>query len=168
MFIVDQHAAHERVLFDSFMLQNSCDDIVAQELLVPYVFETSAKETGYLLDNLDNFKKCGFGVEQFGANAFKITAIPNVFWGMQLDKFVKNILNSINYFDMSTSVLTADVLAKKACKAAFKAGDKLNKVDIMSLISILDTNNNLKCPHGRPLVVIYTKTDFEKWFKRII
>lgn len=168
LFIIDQHAAHERILYDIYTEQYNKNEIVTQPLLVPYVFETTDAETNYIRQNMNNLGDGGFEVEEFGHNTFKLNAIPTAFTGLSVDKFVKEVLTNIRYFDMSTSELTRDMLARRACKAAIKAGNVLDRADVYALLQQLDEKENLKCPHGRPIVVVYSIVEFEKWFKRIV
>ncbi|HRX14134.1 MAG TPA: DNA mismatch repair endonuclease MutL [Eubacteriales bacterium] len=168
LFIIDQHAAHERILYDIYLKQCATNTIAKQPLIAPYIFHVTDGENGYIQQNITNLSNGGFEIEEFGHNTYKLSVIPAAFLGMSLEKFVKEVLTNIRYFDMSTSKLTADLLARRACKAAVKAGDVLDRADVYSLLAELDHMENLKCPHGRPIVVVYSIVEFEKWFKRIV
>jgi len=168
LFIIDQHAAHERILYDIYLHQCETHTIAKQPLIAPYVFHVTDGENEYIQQNINNLANGGFEIEEFGHNTYKLSVIPAAFLGMSLEKFVKEVLTNIRYFDMSTSKLTADLLARRACKAAVKAGDVLDRADVYSLLAELDHMENLKCPHGRPIVVVYSIVEFEKWFKRIV
>lgn len=168
LFIIDQHAAHERILYDIYLKQYETNTIAKQPLIAPYIFHVTDGENEYIQQNISNLANGGFEIEEFGHNTYKLSVIPAAFLGMSLEKFVKEVLTNIRYFDMSTSKLTADLLARRACKAAVKAGDVLDRADVYSLLAELDHMENLKCPHGRPIVVVYSIVEFEKWFKRIV
>lgn len=168
LFIIDQHAAHERILYDIYLRQCETNTVAKQPLIAPYIFHVTDGENEYIQQNINNLANGGFEIEEFGHNTYKLSVIPAAFLGMSLEKFVKEVLTNIRYFDMSTSKLTADLLARRACKAAVKAGDVLDRADVYSLLTELDHMENLKCPHGRPIVVVYSIVEFEKWFKRIV
>ncbi|HPG91975.1 MAG TPA: DNA mismatch repair endonuclease MutL [Clostridia bacterium] len=168
LFIIDQHAAHERILYDIYIKQYQTKSIPTQQLLAPYVFHVTDGENEYIQQNIENLTCGGFAIEEFGHNTYKLSVIPSAFVGMNLDCFVKEVLTNIRYFDMSTSKLNSDLLARRACKAAVKAGDVLDRADVYALLTELDHMDNLKCPHGRPIVVVYSIVEFEKWFKRIV
>ena len=108
-------------------------------------------------------------ISEFGKNAFKISAVPTFLSNMNLQNFFNEILNDADEFkQITTNDLLTERLAQKACKSAIKSGDKLSDLEIKTLREVLRNNLGLKCPHGRPVAVKITRTEIDKWFKRII
>ncbi|MEG2158857.1 MAG: DNA mismatch repair protein MutL, partial [Clostridia bacterium] len=164
ILILDQHAAHERILYDKFLTINS----PMQELLVPFVFNVADYEREFIEDNIPQIIASGFEIEAFGDNSYKINAVSVLFSNIALDKFVKGLLGSINEFKFDSDKLKRERIARLACHNAVRAGDKLNENQIRYILEQLQTNGNFNCPHGRPIVVVKSKTEIEKWFKRIV
>lgn len=168
VFFIDQHAAHERLLFDKFTKSYEEKKIISQTLLVPYTFMTNPLETNLVLDNLDTFKDLGFELDEFGANTFKVSSIPSLLQNINLKEYFEDALKDLNKVS-KTNQNTKHYLASKACKAAVKAGMDLNKLEIDELMQkIIDNKTTLLCPHGRPIAVKFNRTDIDKWFKRIL
>jgi DNA mismatch repair protein MutL len=118
---------------------------------------------------MNALQSLGFEITEFGRNAFKISAIPTFLPDINLQRFFDGILQSLDDFkEITANDLMMEKLAQKACKSAIKSGDKLNASDIEILVSKLKENLGLKCPHGRPVVVKITRTEIDKWFKRIV
>lgn len=170
IYYIDQHAGHERLLYDKFIKDYENKAITVQDLLVPYVFDLNNQEYNYIMQNADELAKFGFTFEEFGKDSVKITTVPNTLIDINMDSFVKEILSDIgNKLVMNKPSALNDYLAKSACKAAVKANDKLSDSEIDILLNQLFKENQvLLCPHGRPIVVEIKKTDIEKWFKRIV
>lgn len=165
-YLIDQHAAHERLLFDRF--RNSVVNNSVQPLLVPYILTLSPQEESVFEDLLGDLKKLNFEIEPFGAGSYKVSGIPLVLTGFDIDGFFREVTQDIKVFrNLTDFSAVRDKLAQKACKAAVKAGDELSLNEIRSLLSFMK-RSTLRCPHGRPIVVKFTKTDVEKWFKRIV
>ena len=170
LYVIDQHAAHERILFDDLVTQVNKQTIAKQDLLVPFVKTYSDADYRIINEVLDDFQLLGFDIDEPKKNTIRICSIPYVLNGIDIDKFVDsflkenenvNVKNDIDYINKS--------LATAACRAAVKAGDKLNEQEINNILySILKNNTPLRCPHGRPIVVCITKPEIEKWFKRIV
>ncbi len=169
VYFADQHAAHERILFDKLNLAVKNAKIDMQALLLPYVINTNSLEYDFLLSKLDVLNLMGIEISEFGRNAFKVSAIPTFLVEMNLKTFFDDILSDINELKTFTvNELLVEKLAKKACKSAIKSGDKLSKSEIEVLLDKLKENIGLKCPHGRPVVIKITRTEIDKWFKRIV
>ena len=168
LYIMDQHAAHERLLFDELInnINNQNNDV--QDLLVPYVFNVNHLENNKINEISNELNNLGFGISEFGNLTYKISTIPFLLSEINLKDFVSEILND-NTKDIKTTDLLRNRLASTACKAAIKAGDTLNNNEIISLINQLNKNNTeLLCPHGRPIVTKINKKEIDKWFKRVI
>ena len=170
VYIVDQHAAHERLLYDKYVKQVREKGISYQSLLLPYTLTVNHTEEQFILDNLDLLKQLGFEIDLFGAQKFKITTIPSTLPDLNISNFFENFLSNVNSFVKMNSIdLILDNLAETACKHAVKGGDDLNKEELIKLISdFSDGSITLQCPHGRPFLVKLTRKDFDKWFKRTV
>ena len=169
LYLIDQHAAHERLLFDKFNNSISSGDIVTQPLLIPFVLNVSNDEFEFVLQNSIMLNNMGIEIEEFGRNSFKISSVPAFFADMNLQKFFDDILSDIDSLkDLSINDLLKEKIAQKACKAAIKSGDKLSDFELETLFGLLKDNLGLKCPHGRPIAVKITRMEIDKWFKRIV
>ncbi len=168
MYFIDQHAVHERLLFDKFTQSYEDKKVISQNLLVPYTFNTNSLETNLILENLSIFTNLGFEIEEFGTDTFKITSIPTLLQDINLKEYVEDLLKNLNKIS-KTNQNTRHYLATKACKAAVKAGNDLSKLEIDELLAkVLEAKTTLLCPHGRPICVKFTRADIDKWFKRIL
>lgn len=165
VIFVDQHAAHERILFNKFMERKSQN---MQSLLIPYVFAVKEDEALFIEDNLQNILSAGIEIEPFGHNTYRITAVSTLLADTKMDDFVQFLLSSIDEFKVDDRALIVEVIAKKACKAAVKAGYTLNEYEIKYILKEIYDNKILQCPHGRPITTVFTKTQLEKMFKRIV
>lgn len=170
LYFIDQHAAHERLLFDKFVSQIKNDEVSSQPLLLPYTIEVNYQEEGFINDKLDMLRSLGFEIEPFGNLSFKISAIPSILPELNVQNFFNNFLANLNnYAQMKSIDLIRDDLAEKACKHAVKGGDDLNKEELIKLVrGVGDGNVTMQCPHGRPFVVKFSRKDIDKWFRRIV
>ncbi len=169
LYLADQHAAHERILFDKLndSLKKSC--IVTQPLLLPYVLNVSNDEYDFLSSNINSLKSMGIELNEFGRNAFKVSTVPSFLTEMNLQRFFDDVLaDLVSLKSISINSVLVEKLAQKACKAAIKSGDKLSQPEIDVLMQKLKENIGLKCPHGRPVAIKINRTEIDKWFKRII
>lgn len=165
LIFVDQHAAHERILFEKYMLRKRD---TFQPALVPYVFSVREDEAEFIVNNLQLIKNAGLVVEQFGDKTFRITEVLTILADIKMSDFVNFLLEQIDNFKLDESTLIVEKLAREACKAAVKAGSMLSEEEIRYILKNVADNKLLQCPHGRPLYHIMTKKDFEKIFKRIV
>ncbi len=166
LVMIDQHAAHERILYDKYMA--SCADLPMQPMLVPFVVTVSPQEFAFIEDNLDTIAKAGFELQPFGSNTFRVVAVASIFVDCKFDKLFKNILQSVDLDYMDSNKLLSERIAMIACKHAVKAGDKLSDLQIKTILEQLYENRHLQCPHGRPISVEMTQKEIEKMFKRIV
>jgi len=167
LFFVDQHAAHEMLLYKKFTEDYQQQKNIKQQLLLPYVFNVNQAEREFISKNLQKISQCGFEIEEFGESAFKISEVPLIFANINFEKFTNSFLHDLSAIDIDIKYIS-DRLAKAACKAAIKAGDKISNDDISYLKKMLDDEDTLRCPHGRPVVIKVSKYEIEKWFKRVI
>ena len=169
LYIIDQHAAHERQLFDKFMVEVKDNEVSVQQLLIPYVFEVNLKEKEFIDANLETLKEFGIDISEFGQNTFKVFAVPTMLSQINLKEFFSAVLEDVGGTMKRTTEFVKDKIARTACRAAVKAGDKLSNDEINVLFNNFKENNNvLLCPHGRPIMLKFSKTEIEKWFKRIV
>lgn len=170
LLLIDQHAGHERLLFDKFNLELKNKQVAVQPLMVPFVLDTNYNESNFILENIDALTDIGFEIDTFGDNSFKVSSVPLLFDNINLSEFFDTILSDIdNKLILSKNNSIKEYLAKKACKSAVKGNDKLTNNEISILINELSKPDQvLLCPHGRPIVVEVDRKEIEKWFKRIV
>lgn len=166
VYFIDQHAAHERTLFDKLCSQAENQQVLKQPLLIDYEVKATHKEMERLENALKSLSLLGFEIEQNDC-VFKVKAVPLVLSSISLGKFFEDVLADESIWVKSTSEVLKNRLAQYACKHAIKAGDVVNKETIAYILEQM-RKGVLLCPHGRPIVVEMTKRDFEKMFKRIV
>ena len=166
--IIDQHAAHERFLFDNYMDEIEKQEIALQDLLLPYTIIADNDKANFLDANIDELNKLGFRMETFGNNYYKVETVPMILSDIDLDYFFDTIYANKAYLTNTDGQLK-EKIAMRACKSAIKAGMTLSDKEIDSLIEMVkNTKSPLLCPHGRPYCLKILKSDIEKWFKRIV
>lgn len=168
MFLIDQHAAHERLLYDKLLEKVKSRKVMKQQLLIPYCITVNAQEFDMLYDMMDYINEIGFDIGYQDENSFKIYAVPEDFEGMDVGKFIYEILTDEKFKAEKIPTVIREKLMQKACKSAIKAGELLSYSEIDALMGQLKSNLGLKCPHGRPIAIKITRTEIDKWFKRII
>lgn len=169
IYFVDQHAAHERILFDKFMDQIKSGTIDVQPLLIPYIENVNQEEYTFLLDNIKAFDALGIEISDFGKNSIKISTLPTCFIDMNVKGFLFDVLSDLRGLkSLSIDDILREKIAQKACKAAIKSGDSVSDDEVVIVADAIKKNMGLKCPHGRPVVVKITRTEIDKWFKRIV
>ena len=169
VYLIDQHATHERLIYDQLISQIEKKNIAVQPLLTPQIIELSSKESEIIENLLEDIRKIGFDIEEFGDNTFKINSVPIVFPAFNGVKFINSLLEE-KYTLKSINLKDAlhNEIAKKACKSAIKAGQKLKDIEIQDLITKIEENKPIQCPHGRPTIIKFSKKDIDKLFKRIV
>lgn len=167
--VVDQHAAHERLLFDRYCAQFDRGEVIRQPLIVPYVETLSAQEMETLLEHRALLETLGFTIEEFGPLTIMVRSVPMILGEAQMDKFLHETLAFLQKrTDVKTSSLKHLQIATIACKAAIKAGDVLTPAEIDELMSLIAEHQGaLTCPHGRPIYFEMSKYEVEKRFKRV-
>ena len=170
MFLLDQHAGHERILFDRLNNQLKDKSVEVQRLLIPYVFNVNVEEEQFIETIAPNLDELGFVVEPFGNKTFRVLSVPYMLEGINLKEFFDDILSDIKSLQtLNMKDILKDSLASRACKSAVKAGDRLSESEIKKLIYMFgEGGNKLLCPHGRPVLIKVSKKEIEKWFKRIV
>lgn len=165
-YFIDQHAAHERTLYDKLCKQVENSEVLKQPLLFPFELKTTEKERIKLIETVPVLEKLGFNLKE-SKLGFEISAVPLILSGIDLSKFFESVLADESIFDKSTSQIMKERLSQYACKHAIKAGDHISNDEIAYLIDAM-RKGVLLCPHGRPIVLELEKRDFEKMFKRVI
>lgn len=169
VFLVDQHAAHERLNYDKLCSRLQTMSNISQSLALPIVINVNNEEDTFLQDNLHVFEQIGFKIEEYGKCCYRVFEIPFVLSGKDINEYFQDVFKNLNSFVNKPLDFIKDDLCQKACKSSVKAGNKLTNEEIKILIDSLDDGKStLLCPHGRPIIVKLTRTDIEKWFKRIV
>ena len=169
VYVIDQHAAHERVLYDK--LSASLSSEFSQSLLIPYKLRLSCAEEEYFDKIVPALNDMGFAIEK-KPGSYLVYAVPEPVVRMNIEKFVAALFeNMLDDGELKLTDLLKDVVCRDACRAAIKGGEHLTRRQIEYVLSnLIDEEGNLpqKCPHGRPAVVALTKRDFEKMFMRVV
>ena len=169
LYMIDQHAAHERLLYDKYVESIDNNTLSVQDLLLPYVFEVSHSEYDMIENSIEELLRAGFIISPFGGNSFSLSGVPSMCYDINLKEFVSLLLEKINENKIKKSEFVKEAVAQSACKAAVKGKEDLTAVEIDSLISAMSKNGGvLLCPHGRPTVIQIKRSEIEKWFKRIV
>lgn len=169
VYIIDQHAAHERLIFNRLKEEMEARTVVRQPMLVPYVLNLNREEFDFLSENAKTLEDIGFEIEEFGANCFKVSAVPLDLQDIDIGGFFTEVLREVGTLrGIRLSEILRDKLAMAACKHAVKGGMSLSDTEKDKLFEMLHGDMGLKCPHGRPIAVKLTKTEIEKMFKRIV
>ena len=168
MYLLDQHAAHEKVLYEEYMKKFKNHKIDMQMLLDPIVMEFSNVDMMKIENNMDLFLNFGFEIELFGNNHIMVRVVPTIFGTPESEKFILQIIDNME--DLSSSYdLKGDKFASMACRAAIKANDKIHIIEMKKLLLQMEKcENPFTCPHGRPTIVEISKKEIEKMFKRIM
>lgn len=170
MYVMDQHAAHERVLFERFMKNYHSRKISSQYLSPPVIISLTMEEERLLNTYMDAFEKLGFEIEPFGGRDFAIRAVPYDLGTIDSGDLFRSLLNNL---EVSTSVEDLEIyvhrVATEACKAAVKGGGELSVEEAQSLVTqLFACEDPYHCPHGRPTIFSISRKDLEKKFKRIV
>lgn len=170
MYIIDQHAAHEKVLYEEFINRYSNRLVTTQLLNPPVIIELTGKEEEVLKENMNYFTEYGFELEDFGDNSYAIRGIPADFTNANTKELMLEILDSMSDDSFKkTPDSIKDKIATMACKAAVKGNNRISYKEAQELINkLMDLDNPYNCPHGRPTMITMTQNELEKKFKRII
>ena len=171
LYIIDQHAAHERVLYERTLRGLKTRDFTSQYLSPPMILNLSMQEAQVLKEHMDIFTKIGFEIETFGGDSYAIRAVPdNLFSIAKKELFLEMLDGLVDGINSSIAPdLIAEKIASMSCKAAVKGNSKLSAAEVEVLIGeLLKLDNPYHCPHGRPTIIAMTKREVEKKFKRIV
>lgn len=169
-YIIDQHAAHEKVLYERFLKAFAKKEILSQMISPPSLISLNLQESNLLKANLEIFREFGFEISEFGGKEYSIHAVPANIYGVSVQEFFIQILDSLEQEHVSkTPDILAERIATAACKAAVKGNNRLSVKEADALIDeLLNLENPYNCPHGRPTIISMTKYELEKKFKRIV
>lgn len=168
MYIIDQHAAHERLLFEQFKESYYSTDRNVQMLLIPDLVELTQKEKILVMENIQMFEKAGFILEEFGETTIKISGVPNIGYDIDFSSMFKDMIDEIlGVIKTENSEKEHRFLATLACKAAVKGNMKLDEKEQIELIDkMVKLENPFTCPHGRPTAIEMSKYEIERRFLR--
>ena len=170
MYIIDQHAAHEKVMFESLMEKRKTGQIHTQMINPPIILNLSMNEADLIERYLQNFKEIGFEMEPFGGRDFAVRGVPSDLYTLDSQEVLMEIIDNLSNESgkMSPDILT-DKIASMSCKAAVKGNSRISFREADELITqLLSLENPYNCPHGRPTIISMSKYELEKKFKRII
>lgn len=171
LYIIDQHAAHERVLYEKTLHGMKTREFTSQYLSPPIILNLSMQEAQVLKEHMDIFAEIGFEIEAFGGDSYAVRAIPDNLFGIAKKELLLEMLDQLT--DGINTSLAPDLIAEKiasmSCKAAVKGNSRLSYAEVEVLIQdLLKLDNPYHCPHGRPTIIAMTKRELEKKFKRIV
>ncbi len=169
-FIMDQHAAHEKVLFERIMKNFQEKKVFSQQIQPPMILTLRAAEEDALKKNMEVFEQMGFEIEDFGGNSYKVTALPASLPNIDEKQLLVEMLDALAEDDTKKGIhIVAERVATMACKAAIKGNNRISAIEAKALIDELMTlENPYNCPHGRPTIISMSKYEIEKKFKRIV
>lgn len=170
LYIIDQHAAHEKVLYEKTMARLANKDFTSQRISPPIVMTLDARESEMLEKYRPQIEQFGYEIEHFGGKEYMISAIPDNLFNIDMkDLFIEMLDDFSNATGRQTPDIITEKVASMSCKAAVKGNDKLTLPEINKLIDeLLSLDNPYNCPHGRPTIISMSKYEIEKKFKRIV
>ncbi len=170
LYMIDQHAAHEKIYFEKYLKEIEKGDIIVQPLMVPSVIDLTIDDYSYFEENKDVFKEAGFTLEEFGGTTIALKEVPYFLGKLNPKKLFLEILDNLkNLGNGKTTEVKHNAIATKACKAAIKGNDSLDMKEMVKLVEDLRyIDDPFHCPHGRPVIIKFTSTDIDKKFKRIV
>lgn len=170
VYMIDQHAAHEKVMYERFVKEISRNKVTSQNLLPPVVVTLSGSQSQIVEEIEEHLHKLGFEIEPFGGNEYVIKAVPTELFGISEKDLLFDIIDQYSLEGKKTTPDTVLVkLATMACKAAIKGNMNISLLEAKALIEeLMSLDNPYNCPHGRPTMIFMSKSDVEKKFKRQI
>lgn len=171
MYIIDQHAAHERVLYEQTLKGMKTRTYTSQYISPPIILDLSMQEAELFRRYMDEFTKIGFEIEPFGGDSFAVRAVPDNLFSVAKKELLMEMIDSLS--DEISPNMTPEILDEKiasmSCKAAVKGNSRLSRREVEELLKeLLTLDNPYHCPHGRPTIIAMTKRELEKKFKRIV
>lgn len=171
LYIIDQHAAHERVLYERTLKGMKTREFTSQYLSPPIILTLSMQEAQLLNEHMDRFARIGFEIEPFGGEEYAVRAVPDNLFGIAKKDLLMEMIDDLS--DGLSTGMTPELIDEKvasmSCKAAVKGNSRLSAKEVDSLIGeLLTLDNPYHCPHGRPTIIAMTKKELEKKFKRIV
>lgn len=171
LYIIDQHAAHERVLYERTLKEMKSREYTSQNVSPPIILSLSMQEAQLLDTYMERFKKIGFEIEHFGGKEYAVRAVPDNLFGIAKKELLLEMLDSLSegVNPSMTPDLIDERVASMSCKAAVKGNSRLSAREVDALIGeLLLLENPYHCPHGRPTIIAMSRRELEKKFKRIV
>ncbi|MCR5720350.1 MAG: DNA mismatch repair endonuclease MutL [Lachnospiraceae bacterium] len=170
VILMDQHAAHEKVNYENFMNHYRNKEIVTQGIIPPKVLALTGAEKAVLSQYIEVFRNLGFDIEEFGGNEFVLRGVPVDLYGLSEEQLFLSVLDELTEMGNRGSLRAIEEkIASMSCKAAIKGNQKIGTAEMEGLIrQLMDLENPYNCPHGRPTMVIVTREELDKRFKRIV
>lgn len=170
LYMIDQHAAHEKIYFEKYLKDIESGEIIVQPLMIPSVIDLTADDYSYFEENKEVFKEAGFILEEFGGTSVALKEVPYFLGKLDSKRLFLDILDNLkNLGSGKTTEVKHNAIATKACKSAVKGNDELQLNEMIKLVEDLRyIDDPFHCPHGRPVIIKFTSTDIEKKFKRIV
>ncbi len=171
LYIIDQHAAHERVLYERTLKSMKSREFTSQMISPPIILDLSMQEAELLRQYMDQFTRIGFEFEEFGQESFAVRAVPDNLFSIAKKDLLLQMLDSLSD-EISRNLspeLVDEKVASMSCKAAVKGNMRLSAAEVDTLIGeLLTLENPYHCPHGRPTIIAMSRRELEKKFKRIV
>ncbi len=170
LYIIDQHAAHEKVLYERTMKSMDDKEFTSQVIYPPILLTLNMQEEELLKRYRKYFEKLGFALEHFGGKEYSVTSVPANLFGIKGKELLVEMLDGLSQFHgRETPQIITEKIASMSCKAAVKGNQKLSRQEVEALIAeLLTLENPYHCPHGRPTIISMTKYELEKKFKRVL
>lgn len=170
LYIIDQHAAHEKVLYERFMKELQEKKQTSQMITPPIIVSLTMQEEALLKRHMDHFAAVGFEMEHFGGKEYSIRAVPANLYGIADKELFQELLDGLNdVSERASAEIICEKIASMSCKAAVKGNRKMSGAEADALIGeLLELETPYNCPHGRPTIISMTKYELEKKFKRIV
>lgn len=171
LYIIDQHAAHERVLYEKTLAGMKTRTFTSQNISPPIILNLSMQEAQLLNTYMDRFEKIGFEIEEFGQDSYAVRAVPDNLFNIAKKELLMEMIDSLSdeiYTGLAPNIID-EKIASMSCKAAVKGKMQLSAKEAETLIDeLLKLENPYHCPHGRPTIIAMSKRELEKKFKRIV
>jgi DNA mismatch repair protein MutL len=168
LFVVCQHRAHERLIFEQLHKRSEEGEVARQGLVVPFTLSLGQAQAAFVEANLGVLRRAGFELEPFGRNTFLVRAVPTILAERDYEQVLRDLLDELVVSEkLGADELFHEVLATIACKAAIKAGDVLTQEEMQQLLDdLLTLDNPALCPHGQPILIALTKAELDRRFER--
>lgn len=168
-YMIDQHAAHEKVLYERTVKTLASKEITSQMVSPPMILTLNMQEAAKLAEYQDYFQELGFEIEPFGGKEYAVSAVPANLYGLAEKDLFMELLDDLEYVSGKNTEMILDKIASMSCKAAVKGNQRLSTAEAKELIEeLLTLDNPYNCPHGRPTIISMSKQEIEKKFKRIV
>jgi len=169
LLMVDQHAAHERIVYETLKKCHQGSNIERQAFLIPQKIELSLKEARILQEHLNQLADIGLDIEHFGGNTFLLRSVPVILVDVHWENFLRDLIPVLEEGDVSSEKVLDGLLTLISCHGALRAGQRLSQKEMSLLLSQLEEMNlSTNCPHGRPIIKTFSYYEIEKMFKRIV